>query len=296
LRKIAVGTAQFGLDYGVSNLHGQTSRKDVFDILDYAYANGIRVIDTASMYGNAEQVVGAVAGLEKNARNWKIITKTPHFKVDKVTNEQIDELERSFDLSLKNLNCSSIYGLLIHACDDLFVSNGARLFEAVQRLKERGLVEKIGVSLYSGDQIDQLLDSYPVDLVQLPFNILDQRLLKSGHLQKLQKRGVEIHARSAFLQGLLLMEPLQRSSWFAPISEILDRFHLQAQQRGLTRLELALGYVQSITEIDRIVIGVNTLEQLREIVEATTITVAPSEFNALAIADPSFVNPSNWRL
>ena len=103
----------------------------------------------------------------------------------------------------------NVYGLLAHHADDLLVPGGRRVFEEMQRLLEEGLVRKIGVSVYSGQQIDSILELYTPDIVQLPLNLFDQRLLESGHLEKLKRRGVEIHARSVFLQGLLLIEPDQ---------------------------------------------------------------------------------------
>jgi len=254
------------------------------------------MLDTAISYGNAEQVVGQTIGAIDSKKEWKIITKTPHFKVKKISLKQSNDLIEQFFASLQALQCEQVYGLMIHNCNDLFVKGGERLFATMQQLKQQGVVKKIGVSLYNNDQIRHLLEVYPIDLVQLPINILDQRLLKEGGLIKLKERGVEIHARSVFLQGLLLMESKQRSAWFTPISDKLDEFHRRAQECKLSRLQLALGFVMSIPEIDQVVIGVNNLEQLQEIMEVQKLEINAADYKMLSLDDPFFLNPSNWKV
>ena len=135
-----------------------------------------------------------------------------------------------------------------------------------------------------------------MDLVQLPVNILDQRLVDSGQLVKLKKYGIEVHARSVFLQGLLLMQSKDIPSWFEPIMGTLDAFHLEAKRRNISALQLALGFVQSIDMVDKVVIGVNTLKQMREIISAASIQVDTTELSSISINDPSFLNPANWKI
>lgn len=295
--RLALGTVQFGMEYGVSNVYGQTMENEVKQILVSAYDHGICMLDSATSYGLAEKVVGqAIIDGEITSAKWKIVTKTPSFKVQRITGKQVEELEVAFETSCNKLNRKTFYGLLIHNCDDLFASDGTKLFESLQQFKECGLVEKIGVSLYSSEQVDRVLDEFPIDLVQLPVNILDQRLLKNGRLAKLKRYGVEIHARSVFLQGLLLMNLVDVAEWFKPIRNTLGMFHQLACEKGLTPLELALGFVQGIHDIDRVVVGVNTLDQLIEIVNAAEIELAPSDYSGLSISDPVFMNPVNWKL
>ena len=132
-------------------------------------------------------------------------------------------------------------------------------------------------------------------MVQLPINILDQRLIKGGQLVKLKKYNVEIHARSAFLQGLLLMSLNNTPPWFNPVREVLESFHKEAKKRNMTVLQLALSFVQSIDEIDKVIVGVNTLKQLKEVVNAASIRVNTTELSCMSIDDPVFVNPGNWK-
>jgi aryl-alcohol dehydrogenase-like predicted oxidoreductase len=292
--RLILGTVQFGIPYGVSNNYGKTNKSEVASILSYALNHNINMIDVAASYGEAEQILGhEMLGVTKK---WKIITKTPHFKNESIGIKEVNQLISSFQRSRERLGQDVLYGLLIHACDDLFLPGGRRLLQAINNLKEQGVVNKIGVSLYDSTQIDRILNEFKVDLIQLPVNILDQRLFSSGHFKKLKDFNVEIHARSIFLQGLLLM-PLNRiPRWFNPISGILKALHEEANRRDMNVLQLALGFVQSIDEIDHIIVGVNTLDQLMEIKSAESTQVNPYEFSKFSVSDPIFVNPSNWKI
>jgi aryl-alcohol dehydrogenase-like predicted oxidoreductase len=158
------------------------------------------------------------------------------------------------------------------------------------------MVKKIGVSAYSSKQIAAILDKFNIDLIQLPINIFDQHLFVDGWLEKLKNKNVEIHARSTFLQGLLLMPRTSIPTYFLPIKEKIELFSKSAQELSLSKLELALGYVMGINEIDKIVVGVNTIEQLREIIEATQVKVNPMEFTDVSIDNPIYTNPSLWKI
>jgi aryl-alcohol dehydrogenase-like predicted oxidoreductase len=291
--KIALGTVQFGLKYGISNTHGKTDQSSVNQILQYACNNGIDTIDTAVEYGESEKIIGNFAG---NDCNWNIVTKIPLFAQESIENEHAKQLKQYFDNSLLNLNKKRIYGLLMHSCNDLFKHNGELLFKKMEKLKSCGLVEKIGVSAYSKQEIDQILDNFEIDLIQVPASILDQRLINDGSLSKLKKYGVEIHVRSIFLQGLLLMERKRIPSYFLPIKKNLDAFDDLAKMLNLTRLELALGYVMGISSVDKIVLGVNNLSQLKEIVNVQPLQNNLDIFKGISIDNPIYTNPSLWKI
>jgi aryl-alcohol dehydrogenase-like predicted oxidoreductase len=290
--KIGLGAVQFGVDYGVSNIYGKTDKYEVSQILQFAHKNGISVIDTATSYGNSENILGEVI----SNRDWKFVTKTPHFADNYLNSTHINQLKESFNQSLFNLRKKNIYGLLLHSCDDLLKPGGELLFREMERLQEIGMVKKIGVSAYSSKQIEAILGKFNIDLIQLPINIFDQHLFVDGWLEKLKNKNVEIHARSAFLQGLLLMSSTSIPTYFLPIKEKIELFSKSAQELSLTKLELALGYVMGINEIDKIVVGVNTIEQLREIIEATQVKVNPMEFTDVSINNPIYTNPSLWKI
>jgi len=291
--KIALGTVQFGLEYGISNTCGRTDQRSVNQILQYACDNGIDTIDTAAQYGESESVLGSFSD---NNCNWNIVTKTPSFIHDSIQKRHTKQLRECFNNSLLNLNKKCIYGLLMHSCSDLFKNNGDFLFKEMEYLKSIGLVEKIGVSVYSKQEIDQVLDNFKIDLIQLPVSILDQTLIHDGSLTKLKKYGVEIHARSVFLQGLMFMEKDMIPSYFNPIIKNIDAFQNLAMELSFSRLELALSYVASICEIDKIVVGVNTINQLKEVIKAAKLRTDFQKHKRISIRNPIYTNPSLWKI
>jgi len=290
--KIGLGAVQFGVDYGVSNTHGKTTKYEVSQILQFAYENGISLIDTATSYGSSESILGEVVTND----DWRFVTKTPNFSDNSLNSTHVNQLKESFNQSLFNLRKKNIYGLLLHSCDDLLKPGGELIFREMERLREIGMVKKIGVSAYSSKQIAAILGKFNIDIIQLPINIFDQHLFVDGWLEKLKNKNVEIHARSTFLQGLLLMPRTSIPTYFLPIKEKIELFSKSAQELSLTKLELALGYVMGINEIDKIVVGVNTIEQLREIIEATQVKVNPMEFTDVSINNPIYTNPSLWKI
>ncbi len=290
--KIAIGAAQFGMDYGLSNKHGKSNKHEVLKILKYANENGIKVIDTAPSYGESENILGEVI----SNHDWNIVTKTPSFSDSCLDSSHSEQLKESFYQSLSNLGNRSIYGLLVHSCDDLLKPGGELLFQEMENLKSNGMVKKIGVSVYNSHQIKSILDKYNVDLIQLPINIFDQKLFVEGWLQKLKNNNIEIHARSVFLQGLLLMQPETIPQYFLPIKEKIEMFSQSARNLSVSKLELALSYVIGISEIDNIVVGVNTLSQLQEIINAKKLKINPMDFLENSIDDPKYVKPSLWKL
>ena len=203
MSKLALGGVQFGIDYGIANTKGQVQIEEVQSILNYAKKNGVNILDTASGYGDSEGVLGKV-GVD----NFQIITKTTSIK------QGVNGVVRIFYQSLKNLKQKKAYGLLIHDIGEIEHKQFDTLLIELARLKQQGLVKKIGVSVYNNQQIDYVLDNFSIDLIQLPINILDQRLINDESLVKLKKHNVEIHARSALLQGLLLMSINTIPYWF----------------------------------------------------------------------------------
>ena len=291
--KIGLGAVQFGVDYGISNKDGKTPTTEAMAILDAARDLGVRVIDTACLYGDSEEVLGR--SMPSDSR-FDIVTKTPQFAKKSLGEAEAQHLEDTFRSSLLKLNKLSVYGLLIHSVGDLFVPGGDRLMDRLLKLKQSGLVGKVGVSVYSGRQIDEVLDRFSIDLIQLPISVLDQRLLQSGHLQKLKRAGVEIHARSVFLQGLLLMELQDVPDYFDGVRERLESYHRFIEAQKLTPIQAALGFVSNVPGIDRVICGVNNRHQLREICAAVQVEVRCENYADFAIMDEAIVNPAKWRL
>jgi len=290
--KIGLGAVQFGLDYGISNTTGKTPENEVNEIISYANDIGVNVIDTASFYGNSEEVLGKVTV----NNDFSIVTKTPGFNKKVIEITDAVYLEDVYKKSLDKLGKKSLYGLLIHNVEDLFLPGGHLLFDKMLEIKDKGLVKKIGASVYSANQVDKLLSEYTIDLIQLPINILDQRLLKSGYLSLLKKKNIEIHARSVFLQGLLLMEPENIPPHFDPIKKLLKEYHKFIKTKQLTAIEAAMSFVSSLEEIDVVLCGINTKKQLLEVCENYTETLDKKDFERFAVNNVEMLNPSKWNI
>ncbi len=290
--KLGLGAVQFGTDYGVSNTNGKTPPLEVSRILALAKNNGVRFIDTASLYGESEEVVGRYVDTDFN-----IVTKSPVFNVPKISKEEASQLTGSLHRSLARLCQRPIYGFLIHHSADLLKEGGNLLLEAMEALKSEGFVQKIGVSVYTAEEIDCILNLFRPDIVQLPVNVFDQRLIFSGHLSKLKRLGVEIHARSIFLQGLLLMDSENIPEYFSPLKDHLKRYAAFLSKSQLSRLQSALCFVSQIPEIDVAIVGVSKETELSEILQALeTIPKNVVDMSGFAVSDAAMINPSKWCL
>ncbi len=294
--KLGIGTVQFGLDYGISNKTGMTPLDEARAILACAADRDFGVIDTAHGYGDSESVLGS---LLHAGHGFRIITKTPAFPARPLRANDADTLRRSFRESLARLGQTSLAGLLVHSAADLLAPGGDLLYRALSECKASGGVDAIGASVYSGEQIDGLLERYELDIVQLPINLLDTRLQTSGRLEALRQRGIEVHARSLFLQGLLLMDPETIPGYFEPVRPLLRRYHAFLRENGLTAVEGAFCFITGVVGIDQVIIGVNHLDQLEVNARAFHRPYDQGTrdgLRAFAINDPRFVNPALWRL
>jgi aryl-alcohol dehydrogenase-like predicted oxidoreductase len=290
--KLGLGTVQFGTDYGVSNKSGQTTPAEVGQILEFAADAGIRYLDTAPAYGNSESVLGKYL---KPAHQFRIVTKTDKIGKSLIDNHDIDRILATFHRSLQNLQQKSVYGLLVHHPDDLLEQGGSQLFEALKSLKTQELVAKIGVSVYDRVQIGQLLDRYPIDLIQIPLNVFDQRLLMNGYLDSLASAGIEIHVRSVFLQGLLLMREDELPTYLSDLVPHLASYRQANQECGISNLQAAIGFVDRIKPVNVSLVGVNNLNQLKEIVRSFDPALDLSYLDDHSVESEHLINPSIWR-
>jgi aryl-alcohol dehydrogenase-like predicted oxidoreductase len=290
--RIGLGTVQFGLEYGISNTVGRTPSEEVTAILRFAESVGVQVLDTAPAYGESERILGTC--LSENASFFRTVTKTPHLPENLSNEEKKRLLEKTFRSSLQNLALEKIYGILVHNAQDILGSDGARLWHLLESFRDQGFVEKIGVSVYDEIELQQAFELFPLELVQIPLNIFDQRLFQSGMLKKLKNARVEIHGRSCFLQGLLLMSPETLPPQFESVREMLRHLRELQQKHGLTPLEAALGFALGVDELDTVVVGVNTLMQFQEILASAR--ALPSElFSGFAVVDTTIVEPRRWK-
>ena len=285
--KLAIGTVQFGLDYGISNSSGKTTLEQVRKILEVARRYGVSYLDTAHLYGDSEDVIGRV----NISRDFSVVTKTPYFNNDLISDVDAKKLELVFRESCEKLG-QSPYGLLIHNGNDLLKPGGEKLFDVLQKIKSERLVKKIGVSVYSPAQCKSIFDIFGLDLVQLPLSIYDQRFINTGMVDFLRMKNTEIHARSVFLQGLLLMQDLPEK--FKKLHKLHNKFHNLCGNIGRTALEIALMFVVNMDQIDKVVVGVNTADQLLQILEVRDTDVSGISLAEFAVDDENIVDPSKW--
>lgn len=279
IKNLAIGTVQFGLDYWISNFSGKTIPSEVSGILNLANSSGITYLDTASVYGSSEEVLG-----QNNLNNFNVISKWPSLQNG---NLPIDFLVKS----LEKLNIQSLYGWLSHHPDILIEQPD--LFIQTEKAKEKGLILKTGFSVSSVSQLKNLIARFGTpDIVQMPFNILDKRFEKI--MLELKSKGTEIHTRSAFLQGLLFLSPEKLSSFFNPVKPWLYSFQ-EAFPTSEAQVSAALNYCVNHPAIDKVVIGVNSIKQLEININSLNNSFN-SEFPRVPHLNESIINPSKWPL
>ena len=285
--RIALGTAQFGLDYGVTNRTGQVSEHVAAAVLERARALGIEWLDTAAAYGSAESVLGRLAG---PASGFRICTKVVS-AADGA--DPAAAAQRQFAASLARLGRERVDVLMIHDASLLLGAAGPALYRWLQEQKLRGNALAIGVSVYEGAQARTLAERFSLDWIQLPLSVLDQRSLRDGTLAQLKARGVRVQARSALLQGLLVSDPQRLPAAFVAARAPLARVSAAAATSGVSPLALAIGFVASVAEVDQIVLGVESPAQLEDCVRALD-TPADAQWRDLACDDPAVVDPRRW--
>ena len=284
--KIALGSANFGQSYGIANHGGRLAQHEVELILKEAWSSGVQYLDTASAYGESEAVLG-----QAGVSGWRVVTKLPPMPLGTV--DPAGWVLDTVRTSLRRLGLQSLDGLLLHKPSDLLGYHGTHLFKGLQESKEAGLAARIGISIYDPEELDSIIPLYPIDIVQAPFNVLDRRIEQSGWLEKLHDMGVEIQARSAFLQGLLLMTKEERPSNFSRWNRVWDAWHTWLEDNGLTALEACLAFVMECPNIKQVVLGMDSKRHLREILFACRSTkVLPAAF--FASKDLDLIKPSRW--
>lgn len=284
--RLALGTAQFGMRYGVANAQGMPDANEVTAILHLARARGMDTLDTAIAYGESERTLGR-AGVSE----WRVVTKLPPLPADC---EDVDAWVRdSVADSLARVGVPRLAGLLLHRSADLAGPRGARLAAALRAAREAEHCEKVGVSIYDPSELDATWPVLAPDLVQAPFNVFDRRLESSGWLARLASHGVEVHTRSAFLQGLLLMSADRRPARFAKWAPLLAQWDTWVADQGMPALQACLSFVLRHPQIDRVVVGVDGAGHLREVLDAAGAggPVAPA---SLATSDLNLIEPSRW--
>ena len=284
--KLALGTAQFGLPYGVANQAGQVSASTGAAIVAAARARGVDTVDTAIAYGTSEATLGTI-GMD----GLRVITKLPAMPAD--VTDPGPWVAEHLASSRARLGLSAVYGVLLHAPAQLLGPTGSALYDALVRAKRDGVVKKIGVSIYTPADLQGIWPQFPLDLVQAPFNVLDRRLVTSGTLAALGAAGVECHVRSVFLQGLLVMPASQRPAAFSRWASTLAAFDAWVAATGLSPTAACLRVALSQPGVDRVVVGIDTLEQTEQLL---AIAGEPDGLVApdFGDVDADLLNPARW--
>ncbi len=285
-KRLAIGTAQFGLEYGVANQGGQVSLENARTILEYAHAHGLDSLDTAILYGNSQERLGEIG-----VSAWKVYSKLPD--VPDHCNDIDAWIQHMVDESLRLLHIPKLNTLLLHRPNILLSKHGNKIFKALNKLVDKGLIKKIGISIYDPEELNSIVKRFPIDVVQAPFNPIDNRLITSGWLERFKEKNIELHVRSIFLQGLLLMKPDDRPERFNRWTTLWSRWRQWLMDNKLTPLQVCLRHSLSYSQIERVIIGINSLPQLEEIllnVDDTYIEI-PTE---LQCDDLNLINPSRW--
>lgn len=291
-QRLGLGTVQFGTNYGLTNTRGQVSESNVRDILFQAQLSDIKVLDTASLYGNSEIVLGRAL---PPGHGFNIVSKTPVSSDDEISGDFLGSVERSLDNSLRNLGVDALYGLLVHHGSDLSKAGGVKLAKLLEGFREDGRVKRIGVSVYDGAELEGALDVFHPDIVQLPYNILDQRMVNNGKIQYLKKHGIEIHARSLFLQGALLADPAYLPEYFIPAKAKLEHISRSGKKYAIGNMGMCLLAAFGRSELDVLLVGVTHNNELQEILnllpKLSELSFDPDEF---ALDDETILNPALW--
>tara|TARA_R110002073_G_scaffold325056_1_gene503572 strand:+ start:7750 stop:8619 length:870 start_codon:yes stop_codon:yes gene_type:complete len=287
LKKIILGTVQLGLDYGINNTHGKPSLGEAFQILNYAYDNGIRILDTAEAYGNSQEVIGLFHD-EYPEKKFKIITKLNEANCKLNLSQRISE--NCNTLNVEQLDCYMLHNYTV-------LKKNEELYFKLQEVRKNTFTHKIGISLYSNEEIEDVLNNYEeFDVLQVPFNLFDNEIKRGKLLSKAKEKGFEVHTRSVFLQGLFFksIEDLpEKLTQIIKYQKMLDEI---SKHSDISIVELAIQYVLQKIYIDKMLIGVDTIDQLkRNIFLASKKSKVPhSTIDKINVLEKELLNPSNW--
>ena len=285
VESLSLGTAQFGLDYGITNARGKIPFSEVKKILQHALQTGVTHIDTAAAYGISETVLGEC--FSRIHGNFSITTKYP---------EGVDaSVEQAFAESLLRLRQRELYGYLFH--NYLTYEKCPSLWQAFQQLRDEGKVHKIGFSLYDPLQAHVLLErNIDCDILQVPYSVVDQRF--EAVFDELRSRGVEIHVRSVFLQGILLQPPDRLGKSFWPLKSRIQKLVDIARTMNTSVATLCMAFAADDQRISHVVIGVDSLENWKTNLETfwrfERIAEVRETLKGLREDDTNIITPTRW--
>lgn len=254
ISKIGLGTVQFGQDYGIANAKGQISKEEAFKILDYAKSVGIDCVDTASAYGVSEAIIGEY--IKQKSNYFNVVSKLPSLE-----QHRAGSVEKLLNQSMERIGVKSLYGYLVHKFNDVLIDDD--IWRNLVHLKRSGFIEKIGFSLYSPDELVSLLDKETdFNIVQIPYSVFDRRF--EDYFDVLQEKGVEVHVRSVFLQGLAFLNLNDLPVSFQQARPQLENLRRIAKERKIPVAALCLNFALLNPGIEKVIVGVDSLSHLKK--------------------------------
>ena len=289
LNKLVIGGAQIGLKYGISNTVGRPDNHEIDKMLTLAHKSGVLFIDTAQNYGNSEKVIGNISKFK-----WNINTKLSLTKEELSSLNIKSLISKKFKTSINNLKTDNVYSIMLHDTSYLETSSANEIWDCLSELKNNNLVKKIGFSIYRPQELDLVFRKFKPDIIQTPYNLLDQRIKLSGWLDILKKENVEVHARSIFLQGLLLMDSKDINEKFGQWSKEFKKLFNWFNFKGFSKLEGCLYFAFSEPKIDKFVIGTNSEMELAQIINVLKNSKNEVFDYSSNIDDQNLLEPMNW--
>ena len=285
---IAIGTANFGMQYGIANSRGKLSKNSVAEILGLAKSLGVTCLDTANAYGESQKVLG-----EFGVRDWRVVSKIS--SVPQNCEDIHSFVCTQIELILSSLRLSNFETVLVHNSEDLTGEIGDEVYEALNAAKSRGQVEKIGVSIYDPSDLESITSRFQVDVIQAPINVFDNRLQDSGWLDRLVSMGVEVHSRSVFLQGVLLSAIAQNNDFFKPWKTTFERWNRFTESSGTSALMNCIKHVNSFDKVTFAVVGVDSARNLSEVFDAFSEQPKRIDEDYFSV-DSQLINPACWSI
>ena len=282
--KIIIGSANVNKRYGLIN--NKININEFKKLLNFAVIKGIKTVDTSPQYSNSEKVIGSVK------KNFKIITKITRIP-SKIKNIEIEKwITNQFLQSSKNLRLNKVYGLLLQNAEILLSKNSKFVFRALLNLKKKNKLQKIGISVYNFKTLEKIINKYHIDFVQVPYNIFDRRIENVRLIKKIKKKGIEIHVRSIFLQGLLTKRNIRIPKKLLSLKKGLESWKKWLEMNKLTTINACLNFVLRNKNVDKIVIGFNDLESFKQVINYKKSTI---NFRKLNIKiDSKHLDPRKW--
>lgn len=281
-----LGTAQFGSSYGITNQLGQPSKQEIEEILDFSFEKGIEYLDTALSYGNSLEILSCYFK-RNDHKKFKIVTK---FSVL----SDYDDIYNQLSSFLDKTSCDPFQTLFIHDTWKVDQVDQSKLQCFLNKVLKNNIAKNIGVSIYKPSEVKLKVADMPIQTIQCPINLFNQEFLFPDKMMLLKNKKVEIHARSVFLQGLLLSNKLpEKLIALAPHWQTYQKF---INQSGISPLNLIVSWLKNHIMIDKWVIGVNTKKELVDILDEFNKLKPITGLNIgnLDISHHPLVDPRNW--